>query len=168
MARFTEEKIICQKLEKIKTADGEILGGYESQLRVTIDGMLPGIQNDGQLNGQVQEYEASFTVKNNEMFGVKDISISNATNTGPGPKDEYIVGEEHKATVYRELGFHEIISSNWFLVDDNQVTMKVENPGGTNILFVTYTIISKHPIELVDVETDENANYQVAQVCLNS
>ena len=46
--------------------------------------------------------------------------------------------------------------------------MKVENPGGTNILFVTYTIISKHPIELVDVETDENANYQVAQVCLNS
>ena len=70
--------------------------------------------------------------------------------------------------VYRELGFHEIISSNWFLVDDNQVTMKVENPGGTNILFVAYTIISKHPIELVDVETDENANYQVAQVCLNS
>jgi len=158
MARFTEEKIICQKLEKIKTADGELLrttdgeiqGGYESQLRVTIDGMLPGIQNDGQLNGQVEEYEASFTVKNNEIFGVKDISIGNATNTGPGPKDEYNIGEEHKATVY---------------LDDNQVTMKVENPGGTKILFVTYTIISKHPIELKDVETDENANYQVAQVC---
>ena len=43
--------------------------------------------------------------------------------------------------------------------------MKVENPGGSLKLEVTYTILSKLPIERADVET---ANYQVAQVCLES
>ena len=106
MARFTEEKIICQKLEKIKTADGEIPGGYESQLRVTIDGMLPGIQNDGQLNGQVQEYEASFTVENNKIFGLKNLSVKIPTNTGMESTDEYKTGEEHAVRVYCKFGFN--------------------------------------------------------------
>ena len=43
--------------------------------------------------------------------------------------------------------------------------MKVENPGGTLKLEVIYKIFSKLPIERADVET---ANYQVAQVCLES
>ena len=106
MARFTEEKIICQKLEKIKTADGEIPGGYESQLCVTIDGMLPGIQNDGQLNGQVQEYEASFTVKNNEIFGLKNLSVKIPTSTGMESTDEYKMGEEHAVRVFCKFGFN--------------------------------------------------------------
>ena len=47
--------------------------------------------------------------------------------------------------------------------------MKVENPGGSVKLEVTYTIFSKLPIERADVETDDaNANYQVAQVRLES
>jgi len=147
MTRFTEEKISCQKLEKIKTADGEIAGVFASKLRVSIDGMLPGIQNDGQLNGRVQEYEASFTANDNEIYGVKDLSIGNAANTGTVDKDEYVVGEEHKASVY---------------VDDKMhVTMKVENPGGTTNLFMTYTVISKHPIE--QGSTHQSENYQVAQ-----
>ena len=106
MTRFTEEKISCQKLEKIKTADGEIAGGFASKLRVSIDGMLPGIQNGGQLSGRVQEYEASFTANDNEIYGVKDLSIGNAANTGTVDKDEYVVGEEHKASVYGELEFN--------------------------------------------------------------
>ena len=111
MARFTEEKIICQKLEKIKTADGEIPGGYESQLRVTIGGMLRGIQNDGQLNGQVQEYEASFTVKNNEIFGLKNLSVKIPTNTGMESTDEYKMGEEHAVRVFCKGDFFECFFS---------------------------------------------------------
>ena len=39
--------------------------------RVSVDEMLPGIQNDGQLNGQFVEYEDSFTANNNEIYGFK-------------------------------------------------------------------------------------------------
>ena len=46
--------------------------------------------------------------------------------------------------------------------------MIVKNPGGSLKLEVTYTIFSKLPIERADVETDANANYQVAKVCLES
>ena len=107
MATFTEEKISCQKLEKIKTADGKISGGYESQLRVSINGMLnDGIQNDGQLNGRVQEYEASFTVKNNKIFGLKNLSVKIPTSTGMESTDEYKTGEEHAVRVYCKFGFN--------------------------------------------------------------
>lgn len=44
--------------------------------------------------------------------------------------------------------------------------MKVENPGGTTNLFMTYTVISKHPIE--QGSTHQSENYQVAQVCSSS
>ena len=169
MARFIEEKISCQKLEKIKLADGKIVDGYESRLCVSVDRMLPGIQNDGQLSGPVQEYKASFTANNNELYGFKNISIKNAANPGMESIDEYNAREEHAVRVYGELGFNQTILSNWlFKVDDNEVTMKVENPGGSVKLEVTYMIFSKLPIERGDVETDANANYQVAQVCLES
>jgi len=149
MARFIEEKISCQKLEKIKLADGKIVDGYESRLCVSVDEMLPGIQNDGQLNGQVQEYKASFTANNNEIFGFgKNIFIRNAANPGMESTDEYSRGEEHAVRVS---------------VDDNEVTMKVENPGGSLKLEVIYKIFSKLPIERADVEIDENENYKVAQ-----
>ena len=46
--------------------------------------------------------------------------------------------------------------------------MKVENPGGSLKLEVIYKIFSKLPIERADVEIDANANYQVAQVRLES
>ena len=170
MARFIEEKLSCQKLEKIKLADGKIVDGYESRLCVSVDGMLPGIQNDGQLNGQVQEYKASFTANNNEIFGFgKNIFIRNAANPGMESTDEYSRGEEHAVRVSGEFRFNQTILSNrLFKVDDNEVTMKVENPGGSLKLEVIYKIFSKLPIERADVEIDENENYKVAQVCLES
>jgi len=105
MAKFTEKKIKCQKLEKIKTADGKISGGYESQLRVSINGMLnDGIQNDGQLNGRVQEYEASFTVKNNKIFGLKTVSVKIPTSTGMESTDEYTRRERSMQYVFFDYG----------------------------------------------------------------
>ena len=50
------------------------------------------------------------------------------------------------------------------LTNGDDVTLEVQNPGGTENLEVTYTIFSKQPIERVDVETDD-LNYQIAQVC---
>ena len=112
MARFIEKKISCQKLEKITLADGKIVDGYESRLCVCVDRMLPGIQNDGRLNGPVQEYKASFTANNNEIFGFKNISIKNAANPGMESTDEYNAGEEHAVSVQGEFGFNSIILSN--------------------------------------------------------
>ena len=107
MARFIEEKISCQKLEKITLADGKIVDGYESRLCVSVDRMLPGIQNDGQLNGPVQEYKASFTAKNNEIFGFsKNISIKNPANSGMESTDEYNAGQTHSVRVQGEFGFN--------------------------------------------------------------
>ena len=112
MARFFEEKISCKKLEKITLADGTIVDGYESRLHVSVDEMLPGIQNNGQLNGPVQEYQASFTANNNEIFGFKNISIKNAANPGMESTHEYSAGEEHAVRVYGKLGLNQTILSN--------------------------------------------------------
>ena len=113
MGRFTEEKIFCQKREKIQTDDEEIVGGYASRLRVSINEMLPGIQNDGQINGQVREYKATFTVNNNVIFGLKDISVKTRTNMGmespdesPESPDEYEKGKEHAVRVFCKFGFN--------------------------------------------------------------
>ena len=110
MGRFTEEKMICQKLERIITHDGEIVGGYKSRLLVSINEMLPGIQNDGQINGQVKEYKATFTVNNNVIFGLKDISVKNTANTGMEStdelSDEYEMGKEHAVRVFCKFGFN--------------------------------------------------------------
>lgn len=108
MARFFEKKIICQKLERITLADGRIVDGYKSRLCVSIYGMLAGIQNDGQLNGQVQEYEASYTA-NSQIFGVRDISIKNGANTGMDPSEEYVTGEEHRVVVSGKFTFNRSI-----------------------------------------------------------
>ena len=110
MVRFNEEKISCQKIEKIRTDDVEIVGGYASQLRVSINEMLPRIQNDGQINGQVGVYEATFTVNNNKIFGLKDISVKNTANTGMEStdelSDEYEMGKEHAVRVFCKFGFN--------------------------------------------------------------
>ena len=54
-----------------------------------------------------------------------------------------------------------------FLVDDDEVTLTVQNPGGTLNLTLIYTIISERPIEQEDVSTEvgDDACYKVAQVC---
>ena len=81
-----------------------------TSLCVTIDGMLPGIQNDGQLNGQVEEYEASFTVNNNVIFGLKKLSVKIPTSTGMEStdelSDEYEMGKEHAVRVFCKFGFN--------------------------------------------------------------
>ena len=78
MLRFTEKKISCQKLLRIENVNKEIInGGYKTQLSVSIDGMLNRpVQNNGELNGEVGTYRAKFTVNNNRIFAVRDLSIS--------------------------------------------------------------------------------------------
>ena len=76
MVAFTEEKIILQKLEQVITEDGEKKEGYSSKICLRIDGMLPGFLNDDELNGQIERYETTFVVDdNNKLYGLKDLSV---------------------------------------------------------------------------------------------
>jgi len=105
MLRFTEKKISCQKLLRIENVNKEIInGGYKTQLSVSIDGMLNRpVQNNGELNGEVGTYRAKFTVNNNRIFAVRDLSISDLVNTGKNPITEYRTGEEHIGRILGEL-----------------------------------------------------------------
>merc|ERR1719259_1603295 len=106
------------------------------------------VQNNGELNGEVGIYRAKFKVNNNRIFAVRDLTISDLANTGMNPVNEYQLGEEHIGRI--------------FVDNENEVTLTVQNPGGTLNLMVNYTLISERPIEPQDVVT-EDANYQVAQ-----
>ena len=171
MLRFTEKKLSCQKLLGIENVNKEIInGGYQSQLSVSIDGMLNRpVQNNGELNGEVGIYRAKFTVKNNRIFAVRDLTIYDSANTGPNPINEYRTGEEHIGRILGELHTFDTDGIIHCLVDDNEVTLTVQNPGGTLNLTINYTLISERPIEPQDVvtEVEEDAHYQVAQVGLS-
>ena len=169
MLRFTEKKISCQKLLRIENVNKKIInGGYKTQLSVSIDGMLNRpVQNNGELNGEVGIYRARFKVNNNRLFAVRDLTIFDSNNAGfKNPVNEYRVGEEHIGRILGELHTFDTDNIIHCLVDDNEVTLTVQNPGGTLNLTVNYTVISERPIESQDVvtEVDEGANYQVAQV----
>ena len=70
--------------------------GYASKLRVEIDEMLPGILNNGQINGQIERYEVSFTVNDNMIFGVKgrnNLVVETRTNYGLEPVESVESGD---------------------------------------------------------------------------
>ena len=171
MLTFTEKKKVAKScsIEMNKELNKEIIDeGCQTELSVSIDGMLNRpVQNNGELNGEVGTYRAKFTVNNNRIFAVRDLTIFDSTNAGPNPTNEYRTGEEHIGRVnLGELHIFYTDSMIHCLVDENQVTLTVQNPGGTLNLTVNYTLISERPIELQDVvtEVEEGAKYQVAQV----
>merc|ERR1712064_78628 len=150
MLRFIEKKLSCQKLLRIENVNKEIIlnGGFQTKISVSLEGMLiRPVQNNGELNGEVVIYRAKFTVNNNRIFAVRHLTISDSANTGLNPVNEYQIGKEHIGRIF---------------VDENEVTLTVQNPGGTLNLVVNYTLISERPIEPEDVVT-EDTNYQVAQ-----
>ena len=81
MVKFKEQKISLQKISVI-TLDKNKVDGYASKLCVEIDEMLPLILNNGQINAQIERYEVSFTVNDNEIYGVNRLAVETNTQTG--------------------------------------------------------------------------------------
>lgn len=158
MLKFQETKESCQKVGSfrirrksgIEDSNQETIqhGVFQSKISVSIEGMRSRpVQNNGEFNGEVTPYQAKFSVKNNRIFAVTDLTIYNSANTGLNPVNEYQSGEEHKGEIQ---------------VVGNEVTLTVQNPGGTLNLMINYSLITERPIERQDVVT-ENADYKVAQ-----
>ena len=83
MAQFCEIKKIGQKLKSLEYeqfGENKKYHGFKTDLTVEIKGMGPGNFNNGQLNGEIQNYQASFTVRNNRIFGFKDMNVQILTN----------------------------------------------------------------------------------------
>ena len=104
MVTFEEEKISLQKLEKVITEDGE-REGYACKLSIRIDGMLPGILNNGRINGQIERYEVSFTVNDNNIYGVKTgpVKVENHTQIGWEDVESVESGEYHNVRIESKL-----------------------------------------------------------------
>ena len=66
---FRRTKISLQKISVV-TKEGQTLERYASTLIVRIDGMLPGILNNREINGEIELYKANFTVTNNKIHGL--------------------------------------------------------------------------------------------------
>jgi len=148
MVTFKEQKISLQKLEKVITEDGE-REGYACKLSIRIDGMLPRILNNSQINGQIEQYEVSFTVNDNNIYGVKTgpVKVENHTQIGWQDVESVESGEYHNVRIEID--------------DGERFTMKVDNYGGAKTLRITFTIISEHPIEHNNV-INAPSNDQVA------
>ena len=117
MVTFNEQKISLQKLEKVITEDGE-REGYACKLSIRIDGMLPGILNNGQINGQIEPYEVSFTMNDNKIYGVKTQSlvVETQTNFGIEPVESVESGDVHKVQIESEYIFNEFCSVLFFFI----------------------------------------------------
>ena len=102
MVTFNEQKISLQKLEKVITEDGE-REGYANKLRIKVDGMLPRIQNNGRINGQIERYEVSFTVNDNEIYGVNRLAVETNTQTGWESVESVESGEYHNVRIESKL-----------------------------------------------------------------
>ena len=106
MLRFIEKKLSCQKLLRIENVNKEIIlnGGFQTKISVSMEGMpTRPVQNNGELNGEVGIYRAKFTVNNNRIFAVRDLTISDSANTGLNPVNEYQLGKEHIGRIFGEL-----------------------------------------------------------------
>ena len=103
MVTFNEKKLSLQKLEKVITKEGE-REGYACKLSIRIDGMLPRIQN-GRINGQIERYEVSFTVNDNNIYGVKTgpPKVENYTQTGWEDVESVESGEYHNVRIDSKL-----------------------------------------------------------------
>ena len=106
MLRFIEKKLSCQKLLRIENVNKQTIinGGYQTKISVSMEGMpTRPVQNNGELNGEVGIYRAKFTINNNRVFAVRNLTISDSTNTGLNPVNEYEIGKEHIGRISGEI-----------------------------------------------------------------
>ena len=101
MANFSERKISCDKVKQITHGGQVIDGGVKSRLIVTVTGMLEGVNQQGQPNGQFAEYKAKFKIdeNKNKIYAVRDLTLKNPANAGDVDTEEYQHGDNHTGTV---------------------------------------------------------------------
>ena len=106
MVTFTDEKLNLQKLEKV-IVDNEEKEGYSSKICVRIDDLLLLDRSNDEINGPIEQYEVSFTVNDNTLYGVKGLLVETPTNAGIEPVESVESGEKHLVRVESEFTFEE-------------------------------------------------------------
>ena len=102
MAQFCEIKKIGQKLQSLEreTDDEKVkCVGFKTDLTVEINGMEPSIFIDGELLGEIPDYQAGFTVRNNQVFGFKNMKVQILENTEWQDVEGLPTGDIHKILV---------------------------------------------------------------------
>ena len=115
MVTFKEQKISLQKISVI-TQEKTTVEGYASEFRVEINQMLPGIFNNGEINGQIEPYEVRFTVNDNKIYGVKGLGVKTQTNYGLEDVESVESGDVHKVQIESEYTFNEFCSVLFFFI----------------------------------------------------
>ena len=87
--------------------------GYASKLIVRIDGMLPGILNNREINGEIEQYKANFTVTDNTIYGFKNLLVETQTNIGLEPVRSVKSGLPHSVQIYGEFIFNLFFHRLW-------------------------------------------------------
>ena len=106
MVTFTEEKLNFQKLKNV-IVDNEEEEGCSSKIRVKINDLPLLDRNNGEINGPIEQYEVSFTVNDNTLYGVKGLLVETPTNAGIEPVESVESGEKHLVRVESEFTFEE-------------------------------------------------------------
>ena len=106
MVTFTEEKLNFQKLKNV-IVDNDEKEGCSSKIRVKINDLPLLDRNNGEINGPIEQYEVSFTVNDNTLYGVKDLLVETPTNAGIEPVESVESGEDHLVRIESELIFEE-------------------------------------------------------------
>ena len=106
MVTFTDEKLNLQKLENV-IVDNEEKEGYSSKICVRIDDLLLLDRNNGEINGPIEQYEVTFTVNENSLYGVKGLLVDTQTNAEIQPVESVESGEDHLVRVESEFTFEE-------------------------------------------------------------
>ena len=106
MVTFTEEKLNFQKLKNV-IVDNDEKEGCSSKIRVKINDLPLLDRNNGEINGPIEQYEVSFTVNDNTLYGVKDLLVETPTNAGIEPVESVESGEKHLVRVESEFTFEE-------------------------------------------------------------
>ena len=105
-------KIQSQKVKKTNfelpyEKISSISGGFINQFHWDINGMRPGFDLNGQLNGQFVEFKASLKIDPEKIpiYGVRGMkaSILTNTNTGAVPSENFEDGDFHSAFVTGEI-----------------------------------------------------------------
>ena len=110
MLTFTEEKLNFQKLKNVIVDNEEKEGntpGCSSKIRVKINDLPLLDRNNGEINGPIEQYEVSFTVNDNTLYGVKGLLVETPTNAGIEPVESVESGEKHLVRVESEFTFEE-------------------------------------------------------------
>ena len=106
VAKHKLKNIQCQKVKKTNfeltyEKIPSITGGYINRIVWAINGMQPGFDLNGQLNGQFVEFKASLKIDPEKIpiYGVRGMEASILTNTGAVPSEDFKDGDFHSATV---------------------------------------------------------------------